>query len=173
MSPDPWHPCSLPSSIFVLTPPALMITSLLSAPPSNSPFGDRLSPCCPALHTFSTQTPMASADPQAVPSANPSVFPRLSTHTCAGWLHPPGSGPAGCGCRATGSGASTCLHSLIISNICHPEACLVSSGPGEAVSHRLIWRCHKRLPALLIPAGPRAQGTEGRGGLQGRAPPRA
>lgn len=57
-------------------------------------------------------------------STNPSVFPRLSTYTCAGWLHPPGAGPASCGCRATGSGASTCLHSLIISNICHPEPAL-------------------------------------------------
>lgn len=43
----------------------------------------------------------------------------------------------------------------------------MSSGPGKAVSHRLIWRCHKRLRDLLIPAGPRAQGTEGWGGLQG------
>lgn len=57
-------------------------------------------------------------------STNPSVFPRLSTRTCAGWLHPPGAGPAGYGCRAAGSGASTCLHSLIISNICHPEPAL-------------------------------------------------
>ena len=42
----------------------------------------------------------------------------------------------------------------------------MSSGPGEAGSHRLIWRRHKCLRALLIPAGPSAQGTEGQGGLQ-------
>lgn len=63
----PLDPCSFPSSIFVLIPPAPVCLPT-PAPPSNSTSITEQSLYCPALHTFSSQTPITSYDNQASPS---------------------------------------------------------------------------------------------------------